>query len=79
MAHTTVLGGGICGLAAGFQLAEHGDRVTVLEAQHFIGGLATTLRGETGAGYDFGPHAYHARNQRAVSYTHLTLPTIYSV
>ena len=66
MAHTTVLGGGICGLAAGFQLAEHGDRVTVLEAQHFIGGLATTLRGETGAGYDFGPHAYHARNQRVL-------------
>jgi len=66
MAHTIVLGGGICGLAAGFQLAEHGDRVTVLEAQHFTGGLATTLRGETGAGYDFGPHAYHARNQRVL-------------
>ena len=66
MPHTIVLGGGICGLAAGFQLAEHGDQVTVLEAQHFIGGLATTLRGETGAGFDFGPHAYHARNQRVL-------------
>lgn len=66
MPHTVVLGGGICGLAAGFQLAEHGDQVTVLEAQHFTGGLATTLRGETGAGYDFGPHAYHARNQRVL-------------
>ena len=66
MPHTVVLGGGICGLAAGFQLAEHGDQVTVLEAQHFIGGLATTLRGETGAGFDFGPHAYHARNQRVL-------------
>ncbi|MGH2498831.1 MAG: FAD-dependent oxidoreductase [Candidatus Limnocylindria bacterium] len=66
MSHTVVLGGGICGLAAGFQLAEHGERVTVLEAQHFLGGLATTLRGTTGAGYDFGPHAYHARNQRVL-------------
>ena len=66
MEHTVVLGGGICGLAAGFSLAERGEQVTVLEAQHFLGGLATTLRGKTGAGYDFGPHAYHARNQRVL-------------
>ena len=61
-----MLGGGICGLAAGFTLAEHGERVTLLEAQDFVGGLATTLRGSTDAGYDFGPHAYHARNQRVL-------------
>ena len=67
MTHTVVLGGGICGLAAGFQLAEHGERVTVLEAQHFLGGLAATLRGATGAGFDFGPHAYHARNERVLA------------
>ena len=66
MGHTVVLGGGICGLAAGSSLAERGEQVTVLEAQHFLGGLATTLRGATGAGYDFGPHAYHARNQRVL-------------
>ena len=66
MGHTVVLGGGICGLAAGTSLAEHGEQVTVLEAQHFLGGLATTLKGNTGAGYDFGPHAYHARNQRVL-------------
>lgn len=66
MPHVVVLGGGICGLAAGMQLAENGHKVTVLEAQHFLGGLATTLRGTTGAGYDFGPHAYHARNQRVL-------------
>jgi len=61
-----VLGGGICGLAAGFTLAEHGERVTLIEAQDFLGGLATTLRGATNAGFDFGPHAYHARNQRVL-------------
>jgi protoporphyrinogen oxidase len=61
-----VLGGGICGLAAGFTLAERGERVTLLEAQDFLGGLATTLRGSTNAGFDFGPHAYHARNQRVL-------------
>jgi len=66
LSHTVVIGGGICGLAAGAQLAAAGEQVTVLEAQHFLGGLATTLQGNTGAGYDFGPHAYHARNQRVL-------------
>jgi len=66
MGHTVVIGGGICGLAAGLTLAERGQQVTVVEAQDFLGGLATTLRGATGAGFDFGPHAYHARNQRVL-------------
>ena len=66
MSHTVVIGGGICGLAAGASLAAQGEQVTVLEAQHFLGGLATTLPGKTGAGFDFGPHAYHARNQRVL-------------
>ncbi len=67
MPHTVVIGGGICGLAAGFTLAEHGERVTLIEAQDSLGGLAATLRGKTGAGFDFGPHAYHARNQRVLN------------
>ena len=67
LGHTVVIGGGICGLAAGLTLAEKGQQVTVLEAQDYLGGLATTLRGKTGAGYDFGPHAYHARNQRVLN------------
>ena len=66
MTHTVVLGGGVCGLAAGFTLAERGERVTLLEAQDFLGGLGTTLRDSSGAGYDFGPHAYHARNRRVL-------------
>jgi protoporphyrinogen oxidase len=66
VSHTVVIGGGICGLAAGSSLAAQGDQVTVLEAQRFLGGLATTLPGKTGAGFDFGPHAYHARNQRVL-------------
>src|SRR5919108_1009201 len=66
MAHTVVLGGGVCGLAAGFTLAERGERVMLLEAQDFLGGLGTTLRDSSGAGYDFGPHAYHARNRRVL-------------
>lgn len=67
MTRTVILGGGICGLAAGFRLAESGEQVTVLEAQQFLGGLASTLRGASGAGYDWGPHAYHARNERVLA------------
>jgi protoporphyrinogen oxidase len=66
LGHTVVMGGGVCGLAAGLTLAERGQQVTVLEAQDFLGGLGATLRGSTGAGFDFGPHAYHARNQRVL-------------
>src|SRR2546428_5474915 len=66
LGHTVVIGGGICGLAAGLTLAESGQQVTLIEAQDFLGGLATTLRGASGAGFDFGPHAYHARNQRVL-------------
>lgn len=67
MAHTVIIGGGPCGLAAATRLAEAGERVTVLEAQHFLGGHGTTLRDEEGAGYDFGPHAYHAQNERVLA------------
>jgi len=45
LSHTVVLGGGICGLAAGFTLAEHGERVTLLEAQEFLGSGGLDLRG----------------------------------
>src|ERR671936_343270 len=57
----------LANLPGGLTLAERGQQVTLLEAQDFLGGLATTLRGETGAGFDFGPHAYHARNQRVLN------------
>lgn len=66
MTHTAILGAGVCGLAAGMRLADAGEPVTLVEAQHFVGGLAATLRGATGAGFDWGPHAYHARNPRVL-------------
>lgn len=40
-----VLGGGLAGLAAGFELKKAGHRVTILEARKFPGGRVQTLRG----------------------------------
>ena len=45
--HVGILGGGITGLTAAFYLLRAGCRVTVIEAQPQLGGLATY--------YDFGP------------------------
>lgn len=46
MSHVLILGAGFTGLAAGLDLARAGQRVTVLEAEPFVGGLAGAF--ETG-------------------------------
>ncbi len=38
--HVVIIGGGFCGLAAGYELTKRGVRATVLEADGDIGGLA---------------------------------------
>lgn len=38
--HVAIIGGGFCGLAAGYELAQAGVKVTVLEADERVGGLA---------------------------------------
>ena len=38
--HVAVIGGGFCGLAAAYELVQHGIRVTLLEQDDEIGGLA---------------------------------------
>ena len=38
-----VLGGGISGLAAGYELAQVGHKVTILEMQHRVGGKVKTI------------------------------------
>ena len=55
--HVIILGGGVSGLSAGWQLASQGIRATVLEAGEQTGGLAGTLR-EGPYALDFGPHSF---------------------
>ena len=76
-----VAGGGIGGLAAALALVRRGFEVKVLEQAPQLG--------EIGAGIQLGPNAFAAfdalgigeiaRSRAAVSYTHLTLPTILRV
>src|SRR5438067_385635 len=39
-----ILGGGLAGLAAGYELKKAGHRITILEARKFPGGRVQTLR-----------------------------------
>jgi protoporphyrinogen oxidase len=60
--HVVVLGGGLAGLACAHELARRGTRVTVLEREPQVGGMAASFV-EDGDGelwsYDFGPHRFH--------------------
>ncbi len=62
-----VIGAGPTGLGAAHRLAEHGNEVTVVEADGIPGGLAGTLRVD-GFGFDFGGHRLVTRDERVVSF-----------
>lgn len=62
----TIIGAGLAGLSAGFNLAKGGKRITVLEREAYIGGLAASFR-KDGFTYDLGPHRFHTRNKRVDS------------
>jgi protoporphyrinogen oxidase len=55
--HTIVLGGGISGLGVAWRLCEGGTRVTVLESEGDVGGLAGT-RSFGEYRLDVGPHSF---------------------
>jgi phytoene dehydrogenase-like protein len=58
MQHVTVIGGGLAGLIAATEAAEHGASVRLLEARSRLGGRAATLPGPYKA--NLGPHAFYA-------------------
>lgn len=56
-----ILGGGLAGMSCAADLAKAGVKVTVLEAQEQVGGLAQTIRiGEFLT--DLGPHRFHSNS-----------------
>ena len=60
--HVIVIGGGLAGLAAAAELSTAGIKVTLIEANHHLGGKMNLLQ-EKGFSFDMGP-------------TILTLPSV---
>ena len=52
-----IIGGGITGLSAGWKLSENGYKVSILESDKSIGGLAKTIEIENYK-VDIGPHSF---------------------
>ncbi len=63
--HVVILGGGLAGLSCGYELVQQGHRVTVLERESHVGGMASSFI-EDGDEYwcqDYGPHRFHSQDE----------------
>src|SRR3990167_1811311 len=56
-----VLGGGLAGLSAGYELVKAGHEVTLIEKEPRVGGLARTIE-KNGFRFDTGPHRWYTKN-----------------
>ena len=65
--HTVVLGAGLAGLAAAYEIAKGGGRVTLIEREPVVGGMA---RSWTHGPYtlDYGPHRFHSRDEGLIAH-----------
>lgn len=59
----TILGAGLAGLSAGYNLSRGGRSVSLLEKEPYVGGLAASFTRD-GYTYDLGPHRFHTRNRK---------------
>lgn len=56
-----ILGAGLAGLAAGYELTKAGRHVTIVEKWENVGGLARTIE-KDGFSFDTGPHRWYTKN-----------------
>ena len=57
-----IIGAGPAGLTAGYELIQHGFKVTILESDSVIGGISRTVR-HNGFRFDIGGHRFFSKNQ----------------
>ena len=70
--HVVVLGAGLAGLATAYELIKAGHRVTVLERDSWVGGMATSWKqGEYWL--DHGPHRFHSRDDKLIAHLYEVL------
>ncbi len=58
-----ILGGGLTGLSAAWQLTKYGIKVSVIEKEHYTGGLSASIE-KDGFIFDFGPHRFHTHDNK---------------
>lgn len=70
-AHVVILGGGLAGLSCGYELVQRGTRVTILEREPHVGGMASSFTEEVAGeswSYDFGPHRFHSKDKHLIDH-----------
>lgn len=68
--HVVILGGGLAGLSCGYELVQRGHRVTVLEREPHVGGMASSFIEDDGEYWtqDFGPHRFHSQDTHLIDH-----------
>ncbi|MCA8944355.1 MAG: FAD-dependent oxidoreductase [Planctomycetes bacterium] len=68
--HVVILGGGLAGLSCGYELVKRGHRVTVLEREPHVGGMASSFveDGDEYWTHDFGPHRFHSQDKNLIEH-----------
>ena len=68
--HIVILGGGLAGLSCGYELTQRRQRVTVIEREPHVGGMASSFveDGDEYWCYDFGPHRFHSRDENLIEH-----------
>jgi protoporphyrinogen oxidase len=70
--HVVVLGAGLAGLATAYELCKAGHRVTVIERDPWVGGMATSWK-QGHYWLDHGPHRFHSRDKGLIEHLYEVL------